>query len=443
MQQKMDEKDQLTLINLMISDGSVFTRVKPILNPCYFDKKFQTTIAYLLDFSNEYNTLPTIHQLNNESRIEYTLVNGISENINLQKSVLDIVEHFCKKRALEIAIEKAYDRLSQGDTSSIESIIKEAQSISIKKDLGINYWENSKEWLHKLDVEMGVLPTGFKSIDTLLDGGFSWAQLNYIVAPSGGGKSLAMANLALNWSLMGYNVLYFTLELDKELVGKRIMAMQQEIAYKNISHNIDTCSQRVSLYKMNNKPGVLQIIELPRAATPSDVLSCIQTFETETNIIPQILCVDYAGIMHPSDKRVDINNIHLRDKNIAEELREIARVRTHNNKKTMVISAAQITKDASSEMEFTQSNVAGGNTLVHTADNIISARTNDVMRQRGEYELKFIKCRNSGATDKKIKLAYNIDTLRLSDLDDKKTPNPINNQVQGAIDVLTKLSMGQ
>ena len=439
----MDEQDQLTLINLIISDSSIFTRVKPILKPEFFDKKYQKTITYLHDFSNTYNTLPTLEQLNNESRISYSLINGVSTNSNLQKSILDLTEQFCKKRALELAIEESYNRIAKGDTTSIEKIIKDAQSLSIKKDLGMNFWDNAKDWLHKLDVEMGVLSSGMKSIDDMLNGGFSWGQLNYVVAPSGGGKSLMMANLALNWSLMGFNVLYFTLELDKELVGKRLLAMQQDIAYKLISHNIDTCADKLSFYKKNNNPGVLQIIELPRAATPNDIVSCIQNFETETNIIPNILCVDYAGIMSPSDRRVDVNSIHLRDKAIAEELREIARERTHNDKKTMVISAAQITKDTASEMEFTQSDVAGGSTLVHTCDNLFSVRTNDAMRQRGEYELKFIKCRNAGATDKKLKLKFNVDTLKISDMEETQATSPTfnnNNNVMGALATLQKLA---
>lgn len=434
-----DEQDQLTLINLIISDPSVFTRIKPILNYEFFDKKFQESIKYLIDFSNNYNAIPTIEQLNNESRIEYSKVQGISENINLQKSVMDLVEGFCKKRALELAIEEAYNRLSKGDTTSIDKIIKDAQSISIQKDLGINYWENTKEWLHKLDVEMGMISTGWKTMDDLLNGGFSWGQLNYVISPSGGGKSLCLANLALNWSLLGYNILYFTLELDKELVGKRLVAMQQNIAYKNISANIDTCSDKISMFNKTNKPGAIQIIELPRGACSNDVLSCIQNFETEKNIIPSIIIMDYAGIMSPCDKRVDVNNIHLRDKNIAEELREIARERTHNGKKTMVISAAQITKDNASEMEFTQSDVAGGSTLVHTCDNLFSVRTNDAMKQRGEYEFKFIKCRNAGATDKKFKMAFNVDTLRISDSSDCQVTNPIFNNQQNIQNALATL----
>lgn len=438
-----DEQDQLTLINLIISDSSVYTRVKPILKPEFFDKKFQRTISYINDFSNSYNTLPTIAQINNESRIEFSAIPDIKGNINLQQSILDIVESFCKRRALELAIEESYERISKGDTSSIDKIIKDAQSISIKKDLGINYWEHSGDWLHKLDVEMGVIPTGWKTFDEMINGGFSWAQLNYVVSPSGGGKSLCMANLALNWSLMGFNILYFTLELDKELVGKRIMAMQQGIAYRDISRNAQTCADSVTNYNKTNHPGVIQIIELPRAASPSDVEACIQTFETETNTIPEIIMIDYAGIMSPSDKRVDVNSIHLRDKAIAEELREIARERTHNGKKSMVISAAQITKDNSSEMEFSLSSVAGGSTLVHTCDNLFSVRTNDAMRQKGEYEFKWIKCRNAGATDKKFKMGYNIDTLRISDLEEVQVSNPMftqNKELLGAFASLQNLN---
>lgn len=440
-----DESFQKMLISLIISDGSIYTRVKPILDPKYFDKKYQNVIGFINEFSNKYNTLPTIEQINTVGRCDFTIISSITSDANLQQSALDWCEDFCKRRALEIAIEESYERLTKGDTSSIDKIIKDAQSIGIKKDLGINYWDNSKEWLHKLDVEMGVISTGWKTFDDMINGGFSWGQLNYVVAPSGGGKSLALSNLAINWSMMGYNVIYFTMELDKELVAKRIMAMQQGIAYKQISNNIDSCADKVEIYKRNNKPGVLQIIDLPRACTPSDLISCIQNFETETKIIPQILCVDYAGIMSPSDRRVDVNSIHLRDKAIAEELREIARERTHNDKKTMVISAAQITKDNASEMEFTQSDVAGGTPIVHTCDNLFSVRTNDAMRQKGEYEAKFIKCRNAGATDKKLKLGFNVETLRITDLDQIQAQNPVfENQgnVNSALQTLQMLKGG-
>ena len=406
-----DEADQLVMINLLISCPTAFTQIKPILKPEYFDKKYQVAISYLIDFSNKYSSLPALEQLNNESRCNFSKITLNEKDLGQRQSILDMFETFCKKRALEIAINDCYERLQKGDTSSLDSIIKEAQSVGITKDLGINVWEGVKDYLHKLDKEMGVISTGLKELDNSFNGGLSWGQLNYVCAPSGQGKSLFLANLSVNWAKMGYNVVYLTLELDKELVAKRMNSMFLNMPYREISNNIDKVAYNIESYAQNNKPGVIQVADLKMGANANDINAYLQSYEISTGIIPEIIIVDYASILSPCDKRVDKNNINLKDKAIAEELREIARERTHNGKRTMVMSANQITKDALSEMEFTLSNIAGGTTLVQTCDNLFSVRTNPAMKQAGEYEIKILKSRNSGATDKKFKVGYNKDSL--------------------------------
>ena len=439
-----DEQDQMNMINLIISDGSVYTRIKPILKPEYFDQKFQHTVEYLDSFTNDYSTLPTLEQLNNECRSHYEIVGRISDDIGLQQSVLDIVETFCKKRALEIAINDCYERLQKGDTTSLDSIIREAQKVGIKKDLGINMWDNVEKYLHKLDKEMGVISTGLRELDSCFDGGLSWGQLNYVVSPSGGGKSLMMANLAVNWSKMGYNVVYLTLELDKELVAKRMNSMQLNMPYRDISKNIKGVAQKIESFAKDAKPGVIQIADIKMGATANDIDAFLQSYEIATGIIPEIVIVDYASILTPSDKRIDKNNINLKDKAIAEELREIARSRTHNGKRTMVMSANQITKDALSEMEFSLNNIAGGTTLVQTCDNLFSVRTNPTMRQAGEYEIKILKSRNSGSTDRKFKVGYNKDSLLISNLEEITDSDPVSKlkqtQIAGAINSIQMLN---
>ena len=439
----LDENQQKSLIELMLSDPSIFSRVKPILKPEYFDKKFQHTVEYLLDFSNTYNSLPLIEQLNVESRIEYKLSQGVQGNIGVQNSILDGLEQFIKRRALEIAVEQSYELIAKGETTGIDKIIKDAQLISIKKDFGINFWEHPEQWLTKIEEELGVLPTGWKTFDDLMGGGLGWGQLNYVVAPANMGKSLVCQNLALQWSQQGYNVLYFTLEMDKELVGKRIASMTTATKYRDIRGNVQGVSDKIVAYRMNNKPGILQLIDLPIGCTSDDVEGFIQSFEIATNITPEIIVIDYAGIMKPADRRIDPNRIDLCDASISLDLRNIARERTHNGKKTMILTASQITKDSMGEMEFNLSNVNGGTTKTHNADNIFTVATNDAMRQRGEYEFKILKARNAGCKDKKFKMRYNVDTLLISDMEELQVDNPVfdNNQnVAGAIASLQKFS---
>ncbi len=440
----LDEKDQQTLIELFISDTETFTRIKPILKAEYFDKKFQQTISFLLEFSNSYNALPTIEQLNNASRIEYHYIDGISKNPNLQQSVMDSVESFCKQRALEIAILKAAEQVNNGESTGIDKIIKDAQMISIKKDLGIDFWEKQEEWLQHLEVEMGTVKTGWASFDNMLDGGFAWGNLVYVVSCSGGGKSLALANLGLNMSCMGYNVAYITFELDKELVGKRIMSMASNIPYRDISHNQQKTIDSIVYKRMNIKPGIFRIINMAHGSTPQDVESMLQEVEIATNKQLNVIIVDYADLMRCNDRRIDPNNIHLVGKNVAEELRGLARERTRVGKNTLILTASQIGKDAMSEMEYDMNQIAGSVAKTNTADLIFSVRTNLAMKQRGEYELKVLKARNSGCVDKKLKLKYNIDTLLMSDMEEIKSDNPLsqtNENMSGAINVLSKLQM--
>jgi hypothetical protein len=214
--------------------------------------------------------------------------------------------------------------------------------------------------------------------------------------------------------------------------------------YREISKNIDKVAYSIESFAKNNKPGVIQVADLKMGSNANDINAYLQAYEIATGIIPEIIIVDYASILTPCDKRIDKNNINLKDKAIAEELREIARERTHNGKRTMVMSANQITKDALSEMEFTLSNIAGGTTLVQTCDNLFSVRTNPAMKQQGEYEIKIMKSRNSGATDKKFKVKYNVDSLLISNLEETTESSPIeaikNNNIGNAINTIKALA---
>ena len=439
----LSEQEQKTLIELIISDPATFTRIKAILKPEYFEQKFQHVIDYLLNFSNEYNALPTIEQISTEARDEYHIIQGISQNPNLQQSVLDSVENFCRQRALEIAILDAADRVNKGQSTGIDKIIKDAQMVSVKKDLGIDFWEKQDEWLKHLEVEMGTVKTGWATFDKMLDGGFNWGSLNYVVSVSGGGKSLALANIGLAMSMMGYNVAYLTYELDKELVGKRIMAMASNIPYRNISTQQNKVIDTLNMRRMNTKPGIFRIINMPNGSTTQEAEAMIQEVEIALNKQLNVIIIDYADLMRCNDRRIDPNNIHLVGKSISEDLRAMARERTRTGKNTLILTASQIGKEAMSEMEFDMNQIAGSVGKTNTADLIFSVRTNSAMKQRGEYELKVLKARNAGCVDKKLRLRYNVDTLLMSDIEEVSNDSPITSlqqqNVTGAVNVLNRL----
>lgn len=435
-----DEKAQRNLLELCISDKEIFTQVRTILQAKYFDSQFQKVVNYLLQFSAQYNSLPLFEQINNEARLPVPLkkIEGVEGNLNIRQSILDTAEAFCKQRALELAVIECSERIAKGQSTGIDSIIKDAQKVSLKKDFGINFWENPKSWLEEQESEAGVVSTGWKALDDMLNGGFGWGELEYFIGTANSGKSLTLNNVALNFSRLGHTVLFFTLEMDMKLVGKRLTAMATDMPYKGIRFNIDDYANRIVCERMRDKPGTLQIVNIPIGCTINDIEAYTQEFELQTNLTPDIFIVDYADIMSPADKRCDVNNLGLVDNKITLELRNFVRERTHHGKPSLCITASQITKDAMAEEEFNMSNVAGGKAKSTNADNMVVISTSDAMREKGEYRFSMMKTRNSAGKGKKFKIKFNVDSLRMTDIEDYEekgatvAPNSVENATSTA-----------
>jgi hypothetical protein len=67
--------------------------------------------------------------------------------------------------------------------------------------------------------------------------------------------------------------------------------------------------------------------------------------------------------------------------------------------------------------EFDHSHIAGGISKINTADNVFGIFTSTPMRERGIYQIQFLKTRSSSAVGQKIELAYDPVSMRISDPD--------------------------
>jgi len=76
-------------------------------------------------------------------------------------------------------------------------------------------------------------------------------------------------------------------------------------------------------------------------------------------------------------------------------------------------AASTITYDTSSLT------ASGGISKIQTSDNVIGIFTSNAMRERGRYQIKFMKTRSSSGVGSKVDLKFNPDTLRVEDLDEE------------------------
>jgi intein/homing endonuclease len=151
------------------------------------------------------------------------------------------------------------------------------------------------------------------------------------------GKSLFLANLSVNFSLAGFNVVYVTLELSEPLVGMRIDSMVTGISTRDVFKQLDDVEMKVKM--IGKKSGSLQIKYLPSGKTVNDIRSYLKEYEIKTGSKADVIVVDYMDLLMPIGKKISAENLFIKDKYVAEELRNLA-----VEKNAVGISAAQLNR---------------------------------------------------------------------------------------------------
>jgi archaellum biogenesis ATPase FlaH len=405
---EFDTKVQQLFLEFMVSTPALYTRVQNIFNPDNFDKSLKVAAEFIQAHAEQYSGLPKFEQLNAVTSGNFIEVSGINDS--QEEWFFENFEKFTRQQELSSAIRKSIDLLEKGEFDPVEKLIKDAVQIGLTRDLGISYHEDPRARLLKLRDSNGQQSTGWKTFDTFLFGGMSRGELHIFSAPSGGGKSLALQNLALNWAEMGLNGIYISLELSQELVAFRIDSMLTGYSSKEIFKNLDDVELKVKF--AGKKQGKLKIKYMPSSSNTNAIRAYIKELKIKEQFRPDFIMVDYLGLVMPSGCKVDPSNMFMRDKYTSEELRNIAM-----EEDAILCTAAQINRDGIDASEFSQSQISGGLSQIFSCDSLMGIYQTKAMREAGEMQFQFLKTRNSSGVGSKLDMAYNIDSMRISDLE--------------------------
>lgn len=400
---------QHMFVQFLISDPDLFSRCLAIMNAEYFVRKLRPTVEFLKSHSEKHNTLPTLEQINavGGQQIE-PIANVTPEH---QDWFLAEFETFCKHKALEKAIIDSTDDLEKKNYGAVEDRVKRATQIGLVKDLGLDYFENPKERLEWIKAQAGAVSTGWKGIDQKLYGGLNRGEITIFAAPSGGGKSLFLQNLGVNWALAGLNVVYVSLELSEQLISMRLDSMVSGYAAKEIMKNMDDVDLKV---RMKGKgKGKFRVKYMPSGCNVNDLRVFLREYEIQSGIKVDALLVDYLDLMMPISAKISAENLFVKDKFVSEELRNLSMERN-----ILLGTASQLGRSAVEEIEYDHSHIAGGISKINTSDNVIGIFTSNAMRERGRYQVQFMKTRSSSGVGSKVDLKFNVDTLRIEDLEE-------------------------
>lgn len=395
---------QQYLLSQVFSNPDLFVRCKNILKPEYFDKTFHESIQYVHDYAAKYSSSPTLKDIEVKGGYQYDQY----EVQELHKqAVLDTCSEFCRHKALALAVEKGMELVHQKKYGGIEELIREAMLVSVQNELGLDIFENPEDTIRSLSTMQGSFKSGWETLDYKLFGGFGRRELEIFAAASGGGKSVVLQNLAVNFAKAGMNGAYISLELAEELVAVRIYGMMTESKLSNVKNEAEKIGLQVQMEGKDS--GILRIKRLPESVTTTDdVESYLRELQIKMEVKLDYVCVDYLDLLTsnrlgPNDK----SNTFTKDKFVSEELRALA-----TKMDLTVFTASQFNRSGMDEDKKSQSQIAGGISKIYTADNVIYI---EARKETGELWFDFQKTRNSSAVGSRLRMSYDIDSLRVLD----------------------------
>jgi len=375
----------------------------------YFDVKLKNAVKFIQGYFEEYKAPPNVDQIRVETQV------NLDKTEKLDRKSLDYTERelekFCKERAMEEAIYASPALIAEGKYNEVEKMIKDAITISVNRNLGVNYFEDPEARLTLLSIAQNSVATQWQKLDDYLAGGLNRKEMIIFAAPPGVGKSISMANIGKNLLAQGLNGCYFTLELAEEVTAKRFDSMFTGIGQSQILRNITEASIKVKSQAAGH--GELFIKRFPESSTTANHFRAyLKEFEIINGYTPDFLIVDYLDLM-ASCQQISAENTFLRDKYIAKELRAIA-----NDYNLILITASQLNRAAQlvdKIEDVGQAHMAGGISKVNTADNVVAIIQTPQMKARGEMMYKLLKTRSSNGVGNFFMMNFNPVTLCITD----------------------------
>lgn len=177
-----DEATQKLLLQYLVSNETLYTQSQNILNPDYWNPSLRRAARFVIDYTSEYNSLPTTEQIKAETKLDLPRL----ENTDKQsKWFLSTIENFCRHKAMEALIIDGPGLLEKGDYAAIEQRSKENVMISLQKDIGTNYFDDPLARLEKMRDRTNMTSTGWRDIDGKLYGGMNRGELTFFVGGPG------------------------------------------------------------------------------------------------------------------------------------------------------------------------------------------------------------------------------------------------------------------
>jgi len=324
---------QEKVFQALMTDRQWASQMIEVMKYDYFELKYlQFLCDRLFGYYQKYRDFPTLPLLVTIIKDELTAGDDIilrgqvieylsrmksSPNIGDLKFVKEKSLDFCKKQALQQALEDSVKAIKSEQYESVLNIMKEAVFKGNSSTIGHDFFEDHESRFQLID--RATCPTGISHLDKkdVLNGGLGRGEIGVVVANTGVGKSHYLVAMGSEAIRRGKNVVHYTFELTETAVGIRYDSNLCKIPSSNVIQNKDKVIQT---YK-DSSFGRLIIKQYPTGSASIVTLRNHLEKLAMKDFKPSLIVIDYADIMR-STRTYDSLRHEL--KLVYEELRNLA-----------------------------------------------------------------------------------------------------------------------
>mgnify|MGYP001327261882 FL=1 len=321
---------QVKVLGSLLTDKAFLLNVRDTIQEDYFDSdSHKWILKNIVDYFDKYHTVITMDVLKIELvKIENdVLKTAIKEELrnSYQASQQDLeyvqeeFHTFCKNQKLKQALMDSADLLNAGDYDSIRGMIEAALKAGMDKNIGHEYLKDIESRYR--ENYRPTVPTPWPVMTEAFQGGWGPGDLAIVFGNPGGGKSWTMVAAAAHAVQQGFNVIYYTLELGEDYVGKRFDCYFTGYSIDEVNKHRDKVEAIVK-----NLPGKLIVKEYaPKSATVTTIKSHIQKCE-DMDFKADMVIIDYVDYLRGPSKKFaerkdEIDDVFVAVKGLAKELK--------------------------------------------------------------------------------------------------------------------------
>ena len=301
----------------------------------------------------------------------------------------------------------------------IQVLFNQALAVDFSSDdvsnEGCDFWDCETHKQAKIEKRK----TGYKYIDTCLDGGYWDGMLLVFLGAPKVGKSHFLCNACAQSVQNGDNSVYISLEMPEPMIMRRIGSNVFGIEYSKYPEVSDDSAQMrdiIQNYRTSSivEPGQLVVKYFaPSTMSAEDLEAFILAEERKRSTEDKPfkfknVFVDYINIMKSSERFED--NLYMKIKSIAEHLKKVG-----SKNKWAIITATQTNKTQYDQSDIMAKDVSESSGLNATVDAMFGIIKDNVLQVQREYYLKCVYDRVADYQNTRKKFKFDGKFLRLSE----------------------------